>query len=121
MSSSNSEHSIACDLTALTPEQRQHHIANSPLLFATVKEVRDLPDGYSFRLAESSGTLAQIADFIAHEKLCCPFFNFGLTIEPYGSAIWLSLSGEEGVKELIRAEIGGYLPQSVASAAGLRA
>jgi len=121
MSSSNTESSITCDLSAFTPAQREHHIATSPLLFAMVQEVRNLPDGYSFRLPEYSDTLAKIADFIAHEKLCCPFFNFGITVEPYGGPIWLSLSGEEGVKELIQTEIGGSLPESVARAAGLQA
>lgn len=119
--SSNSEHNLACDLSAFTPQQREHHTTNSPLLFATVQEVRELPDGYSFRLPESSDILAKIADFIAHERLCCPFFNFGVTVEPYGGSIWVSLSGEIGVKELIHAEIGGYLPAAVATAAGLRA
>jgi hypothetical protein len=121
MSSSNSERSLACDLSALTPQQREHHSIQSPLLFATVQEVSALPDGYRFRLTESPEVLAQVADFIAHERLCCPFFNFGLTVEPYDDVIWLSLSGEEGVKELIQAEIAGYLPESVATAAGLRA
>lgn len=119
--SSNSEHNLACDLTAFTPAQREHHIAQAPLLFATVQEARELPDGYSFRLPESHDILAQIADFMAHERLCCPFFKFGLTVESYGGAIWAHLTGEEGVKELIQAEIGVYLPESVARAAGLRA
>jgi hypothetical protein len=119
--SSNTEQNLACDLSALTPEQREHHIAQSPVLFASVQEARELPDGYSFRIPDSDNVLAQIADFMAHERLCCPFFNFGVTIEPYGGPIWVSLSGEEGVKELIRAEMGGYLPEAVARAAGLRA
>lgn len=119
--SSNSERALACDLSAFTPEQREHHIAQAPLLFATVQEVRELPDGYSFRVPEAADVLAQIADFIAYERLCCPFFNFGLTVEPYGGAIWIHLSGEDGVKELIQAEMGPYLPEAVAAAAGLRA
>ena len=117
--SSHSEHDLACDLSALTPEQREHHMAQSPKLFALVQEVRELPDGYSFRLP-ASVALTQITDFIAHERLCCPFFSFGITVEPYGGAIWLSLSGEGGVKALTRAEIMGYLPEGVARAAGLR-
>jgi hypothetical protein len=123
MSSSHSDQSpvLACDLSPLTPQQREHHTAQSPLLFASVQEARVLPNGYTFRLPASPDVLVQIADFIAHERLCCSFFNFGVTVEPYGGPIWLSLSGQEGVKALIEAELGAYLPESVALAAGLRA
>jgi hypothetical protein len=119
--SSNTEHNIACDLTALTPEQREHHMTKSPLLLAAVQEIRELPDGYSLRLPASSDTLVKIADYITHERLCCSFFNFGVTVEPYGGPIWFHLSGEEGVKELIRTEMGAYLPEAVATAAGMKA
>lgn len=120
MSSHTEQPDLACNLDALTPEQRAHHTTQSPLLFASVMEARALPDGYAFRLPDTPDILARIADFMAHERLCCPFFQFGLTVEQYGSAIWVTLSGPQGVKELIEAEMGGYLPKDVALTAGLR-
>jgi hypothetical protein len=45
--------------------------------------------------------------------LCCPFFGFALEMEPEGGAVWLSLTGREGVKPFIIAEIGNYLPVSI--------
>lgn len=116
----SSQPDLACNLDALTPAQREHHTTQSPLLFASVQEAHALADGYTFRLPNAPDILARIADFMAHERLCCPFFQFGLTVEPYSKAIWVSLSGPEGVKDLIEAEMGGYLPQDVALAAGLR-
>jgi len=44
------------------------------------------------------------------ERLCCPFFGFGLRIKPEGGAVWLSLTGRDGIKPFIRAEIGQALP-----------
>ena len=46
---------------------------------------------------EEHGTTA--AKFIENERLCCPFFHFGLKVEPNGGRLWLRLTGGEGVKE----------------------
>lgn len=37
-----------------------------------------------------------------NERLCCPFFRFGLEIEPNSGPLWLRLTGSEGVKEILR-------------------
>ena len=42
---------FACDMTAIPPEERGGHIAAIRDVFGAVEEVRELPDGYSFRLA----------------------------------------------------------------------
>jgi len=62
----------------------------------------------------------QAAEFIAKERLCCPFFGFAIEIEPEQGALWLSLTGRQRVKPFIRAEIGGVLPDSVAQGAKFR-
>ena len=63
--------------------------------------------------AERSSMLLKLADFIAKERLCCPFFGFALQLEPEGGELWLSLTGREGVKPFIQAEIGGALRPSL--------
>lgn len=45
------------------------------------------------------------ASFITKGRLCCPFFGFSLQLDPEGGAPWLSLTGREGVKPFIQAEI----------------
>ena len=82
-------------------------------VFGAVQEIRELPDGYSFRLANETALLLKVADFLAKERLCCPFFGFALQIEAEGGAVWLSLTGREGVKPFIQAEIGQALADSV--------
>lgn len=99
---------FACDMSAIPPEERAQHMAAIEAVFGAVQEVRELPDGYSFRL--DSALLLQVADFIAKERLCCPFFGFTVHLEPEGGAMWLSLTGREGVKPFILAEIGHALP-----------
>lgn len=107
------ESPFACDMTAIGADQRDGHLANINELFRTVANIRELPNGYSFRLPNESNVLLKAAQFIALERRCCPFFGFALEIESEGGAVWLSLTGREGVKPFIMAEIGSHLPVNI--------
>lgn len=111
---------FACDLHALTPEQREHHERASRELFADVSEVRETSNGYAFRLPPVSTTLVRIADFITHERLCCPFFTFSIEVEPQGGPIWMGLAGDEGAKAFVLAELGGLLKDDLTTTGGGR-
>ena len=104
---------FACDMSAIEASQRGQHIAAIGELFRRAGEIRELPNGYAFRLPNESGVLLKAAEFVALERLCCPFFGFSIEIEPEGGALWLSLTGREGVKPFIQAEIGGHLNESL--------
>jgi len=104
---------FACDMTAIDASRRGQHIATIDELFRGAREIRELPNGYAFRLSNESGALLKAAEFVALERLCCPFFGFLIEIEPEGGALWLSLTGREGVKPFIQAEIGGRLNESL--------
>jgi len=100
---------IACDMTVIPPDQRQSHLATSKNLFAKIQQIRDLENGYEFRLADEPGLMLELAEFIWLEKLCCPFLNFVIEVEQEGGPVWLRLTGREGVKAFIREEINGLL------------
>jgi len=108
---------FACDMSALSPVERQEHVATTKEVFGAVKEVLELADGYAFRLPSEASLLMRTAAFVEKERLCCPFFRFGIELEP-GGELWLSLRGREGVKPFIRAEIGGALTEAVTQEAG---
>ncbi|HZI85629.1 MAG TPA: hypothetical protein VFD48_02265 [Pyrinomonadaceae bacterium] len=97
-------------MTAIAGEQRAAHIATIAKLFRFVVGIRELPKGYSFQLPNETETLLTAAQFVALERLCCPFFDFGLDVEREGGAVWLKLTAREGVKPFIKAEIGDHLP-----------
>ena len=107
------ESPFACDMNAIAPEQRGPHIATIERLFSSAQKVRELPDGYAFELPKETDVLLSAAQFIALERLCCPFFGFGIEVEREGASVWLSLKGREGVKPFIMAEIGDHLPASI--------
>lgn len=112
------ESPFACDMTAIAQEQLGPHLATIEKLFAAVESFRELSNGYAFRLRDEADTLLTVAEFVALERLCCPFFGFGVEIEREGGAIWLSLTGREGVKPFIMAEISAHLPATLKNSSG---
>lgn len=111
---------FVCDMTAIEPASRTRHAAITVELFQAVDAIRELPNGYAFRLPDETALLMKIAAFIANERLCCPFFGFTVEIEPQGGALWLRLTGRDGVKPFIQAEVGAALNAGVARAANFR-
>ncbi|MEW6683683.1 MAG: hypothetical protein AB1451_12290 [Nitrospirota bacterium] len=90
-------------------------------VFSAAEAIRELANGYAFQLPNQKGLLMTTAEFIQNEKLCCPFFSFGVHVESGGGPIWLQMTGPDGVKPFIQAEIGGALPEAVAKAADFHA
>ncbi|HLM24361.1 MAG TPA: hypothetical protein VK274_04850, partial [Pyrinomonadaceae bacterium] len=101
------ESPLACDMMAIAPDERPKHLATSRELFSQIQEVRELSNGYDFRLAEGPDLIRKLAEFISLEKLCCPFLNFVIEIEAEAGPVWLRLTGRDGVKAFIREEIAG--------------
>jgi hypothetical protein len=97
---------IACNPATLTAEQRERQRALIGLLRADAKEVRELEDGYAFRHSPDRAVLLAISEFVANERLCCPFFEFGVTVERDGGPVWLRITGEGEAKRVLEAEMG---------------
>ncbi|HZE71996.1 MAG TPA: hypothetical protein VE135_20995 [Pyrinomonadaceae bacterium] len=107
------ESPFACDMTTIAPEKRGSHLATIDRLFGAVQSIRELTSGFAFQLPNESDVLLTAAQFITLERLCCPFFSFAIEVEREGGAFWLKLTGREGVKPFIMAEIGDHLPAKV--------
>ena len=100
------ESPFICDIMALDTQQRERHRIIAQHLHSAVQEVRELPDGYAFRFAVEPSTVFMAAEFITLERLCCPFLTLALEVERERSPLWLKLTGREGVKPFLRAELG---------------
>ena len=105
----NEDSPFACDMSAIPARERDAHLATIERLFQSVESVEEVSNGYRFRLSGDPNVLVLAAEFIALERLCCPFFAFGLELEAEKGAVWLILTGREGVKPFILAEIGDHL------------
>jgi hypothetical protein len=94
-----------CDLKALTTEQRARYEELSKTLLGSVEEKRELRNGYAFRL-NASVPMTVAAEWAELESKCCPFFGFQIERERERGALWLRLTGRDGVKQFIRSEFG---------------
>ena len=103
---------IACDMSVLSPAQREMHLATSRELFSNLKEIRELSNGYEVRL-DAPNVILEAAEFVTLEKLCCPFLNFSIVVEAESGPVWLRLTGREGVKEFLREEINGLVGTAI--------
>jgi len=112
--------SFFCDMSAIPPASRKRHIATIKEVFGAAQAIRELRNGYAFQLPSEKGLLIKAAEFIDNERLCCPFFSFTVEVEPAGGLIWLQLTGHDGVKSFIQAEIGEALNEDVAKASNFR-
>jgi hypothetical protein len=97
---------VACDWSALTAMQQERQRALYRQLRADVKEVLELEDGYAFRHSPDRVVLLTVAEFVANERLCCPFFEFGITVERDGGPVWLGMTGGGEAKRVLEAEMG---------------
>jgi hypothetical protein len=96
---------IVCDVTPLNPEQRARRETVAKQVSGAFAEIRELPDGYAFRLPSDSSILLAAAEFIALERLCCPFFTFTLDVQHDGGPIWFHLTGRDGVRQFLKDKI----------------
>jgi hypothetical protein len=93
---------FACNMSALTSDERAHHRDLSQTLFAAVKEKRDLPDGYGFLLPPAE--LMTLAEWVSFERRCCPFLTFEIEQSRDQGPLWLRITGSDGAKPFIAAE-----------------
>jgi hypothetical protein len=100
----NSRVALACVPAAIAPEERAAHFALVRQLFASlVQERAELPNGYAYRFASDAWQL--VARFIANERKCCPFLTFELMVSADAGPVWLRMTGPEGTREVLEAEL----------------
>jgi hypothetical protein len=97
------EPTIACDFTMMETEQRERYRALRPQLSKDLHEVRELEDGYAFRHSSEAEVLIALAEYVALERLCCPFFDFAIEVGRDGGEVWLKMTGGQEVKRILQA------------------
>jgi uncharacterized protein HemX len=95
-----------CNIKALTPAERAHHKQLGEKMSAARREIVETPKGYEFQFSPKDISLAELADWVLEESKCCPFFDFHIDVENEASLLCLRLTGEEGIKEFLRGELG---------------
>ena len=99
------ESPIMCVVGALDAKQLARHQELRQQLREKTQEVRELADGYALRLPAENGMILSVAEFLTLERMCCPFFSFELEVGRDEGALWLKLTGREGVKEFLKSQL----------------
>jgi hypothetical protein len=100
------EAAFYCNVQALNPAERSRHNQSTEKLLTIRKTTVETEKGYELQFSPADVTLAEVAEWVAAESKCCPFFDFQIELEKAGKLMCLRLAGREGVKQFIRAEFG---------------
>ena len=92
---------IACNLKALTSQQRQQLGQIGEHVISAITASRDLNDGYAFRIDPAKASLMDVTRWLDLWRRCCPFYEFRIDFHAADATIWLSVEGRPGVKEYI--------------------
>ena len=109
---------FACDMTALSSEQRTRHHELATLLQSSLATIRELPDGYDFEFSWTPEMYKMLAEITPLEHACCPFFDIGIRLEGESNKLCWRLTGREGIKPFIRAEFGAWFDAEGQAARG---
>lgn len=92
-----------CKLT--TPELQKRKSTVIESLRKQVTQTEELANGFAFKFAGTDNIIDELATFIKTERECCDFFTFTLSVKGDKSETWLELTGVEGTKEFMKAEL----------------
>jgi hypothetical protein len=95
---------LACDMSALTKQQRTRHEAVTKRLLQHATR-KDLADGYVFTIDRAHIPVPELAEWVADESRCCPAVDFHIELPAFG-VLTLRLDGGADVKEFLAAELG---------------
>ena len=93
------------DLTAMDAAQRTRYEEALRHVEGAAIDAEPIDGGFAIRYPADAGSIASLAEFIALERLCCPFFDFELALAAGAEVIELRLTGGPGVQEFLEAEI----------------
>jgi hypothetical protein len=93
-------------MSALDQDQRKRHDNLTKDLLSKHLEIQELPDGYGIRFPHIGSLFTALSEWATLEQLCCPFLTLTLESQNDQGRIWLKISGNDGVKDFLRTELG---------------
>lgn len=97
---------LACNLGAFDEAERARHSELTRELQGAVLSTSERQDGYELRISAEKMPLTHLAEWVSLESRCCPFLDFRIAQPRNGGQLLLELTGEPGVKPILRASLG---------------
>jgi hypothetical protein len=101
----SSDPPIACTPKALDESQRARQKTLLAIIQKKVMKTEELSHGYALKLPNDHATFLEAAEWVSLERKCCAFAEFNLEWR-LDDSVWVKLTGKEGVKEVLAAEMG---------------
>jgi hypothetical protein len=98
---------IACDLGALSAEQRARERTLLEELRTAFTRPVETESGFRVVLPPDPDLLGRLGEFLALERICCPFLNFDLAVPEGRGPVTLHVHGGSGVKPFLRSVFFG--------------
>jgi hypothetical protein len=93
---------IACDMSALTTDERRRYDALRARIVDAITHVVSTPTSFRLQIADTV-PLTDVAEWVRFEHRCCPFLNIDISVQS-DDRIWVELGGSAAIKEFLRAE-----------------
>jgi len=106
-----SSSAIACDLDALTLQERKSRAELATRIGSLAVERVELEDGYGLRLTPEPAVARDALEWVLLESRCCPFLRWELHLEAARGPLWVRMRGAPGVKAFLEAA-GFGLPRT---------
>ena len=98
---------IACDMTALSADERRRYDVLRARVIDAVTRVVPSADAFRLQIGKGLG-VTDVAEWASLEHRCCPFLNISLSIEP-DDGLSVQLGGSAAIKAFLRGEFGAIL------------
>jgi hypothetical protein len=107
MSNSTKNSSVKSQMTCkLTSAELQ---ARKATVIASLKKKmaarKELPNGFSYKFEGTDNVIDELTTFVKTERQCCNFFDLSISVKGDAPEAWLTITGQEGVKEFIEGEL----------------
>lgn len=94
--------SVACDLGALSPEERAREAELLSELKAVLGEPEETENGFRFAVPPDPARVGRLGELLALERLCCPFLGFDLAVPADRGEVTLHVYGDAAARTFIR-------------------
>ena len=98
---------FACDMMALSPEQRSRHQELVAFLQTSLSAIQEISNGYDFEFPFEPAIYDALIQITPLEHACCPFFAIGIRLNSANRLFW-QLTGDHGIKQFVELEFPAW-------------
>lgn len=92
---------FSCKLTSPELQDRRQTVIRQ--LKETLQTRTELTNGFRYEFLYSDNLFDELVNFVKYERQCCEFFNLTLMVQR--ELLILEITGEEGIKTFLEAEL----------------